>query len=123
MNRKKIFAIGVAVLLVTGSSTFAQLLPEDPTQGARLFVNKGCVKCHSLKGEGGKIGPDLGKIDLGDTQLDLAAKLWNHIPSMILGMERARIMKPSLTGEELTQISAYLYFFKFFDEPGNPTRG
>ena len=26
-------------------------------------------------------------------------------------------------GEELTEISAYLYFFKFFDEPGNPTRG
>lgn len=123
MSRKRIFAIGVAVLLVAGSSAFAQLLPEDPTKGARLFVGKGCVKCHSLKGEGGKIGPDLGKIDLGDTQLDLAAKLWNHIPSMILGMERARIMKPSLTGEELTEISAYLYFFKFFDEPGNPTRG
>jgi cytochrome c2 len=123
MNRKKIFVIGVAVLLVAGSSAFAQLLPEDPTKGARLFVSKGCVRCHSLKGEGGKIGPDLGKIDVGDTQLDLAAKLWNHIPSMISGMERARIIKPSLTGEELTEISAYLYFFKFFDEPGNPTRG
>ena len=42
---------------------------------------------------------------------------------MISGMERARIIKPNLTGEELTEISAYLYFFKFFDEPGNPTRG
>jgi len=123
MNRKKIFAIGVAILFVAGSSAFAQLLPEDPARGARLFVSKGCVKCHGLKGEGGKTGPDLGKIDLGDTQLDLAAKLWNHIPSMIVGMERARVIKPNLTGEELTEISAYLYFLKFFDEPGNPTRG
>ena len=123
MNRKKIFAIGVAILFVAGSSAFAQLLPEDPAKGARLFVSKGCVKCHGLKGEGGKTGPDLGKIDLGDTQLDLAAKLWNHIPSMIVGMERARLIKPNLTGEELTEISAYLYFLKFFDEPGNPTRG
>ena len=123
MSRKKIFAMAFAILFVAGSSALAQLLPEDPAKGARLFVSKGCVKCHSLKGDGGKIGPDLGKIDLGDTQLDLAAKLWNHIPSMISGMERAKIMKPSLTGEELTEISAYLYFFKFFDEPGNPTRG
>src|SRR5512136_173798 len=97
MNRKRIFAIGVAVLLAAGSSAFAQLLPEDPARGARLFVSKGCVKCHGLKGEGGKTGPDLGKIDLGDTQLDLAAKLWNHIPTMIRGMERAKIIMPNLT--------------------------
>ena len=30
------------------------------------------MKCHAIKGEGSKIGPDLGKIDLGDTRLDLA---------------------------------------------------
>ena len=61
MNRKKIFAIGVAILFVAGSSAFAQLLPEDPAKGARLFVSKGCVRCHALKGEGGKIGPDFGR--------------------------------------------------------------
>ncbi len=105
------------------SLVFAQILPEEPTKGARLFVNKGCVKCHALKGEGGKIGPDLGKIDFGDTQLDLAAKIWNHIPSMILSMERTRMIKPTLNGQEFAEISAYLYFLKFFDEPGNPAQG
>ena len=99
------------------------LIPEDPAKGARLFVSKGCVKCHALKGEGGKIGPDFGRVDLGDTLLDLASKLLNHIPPMIQGMERVRMTKPNLTGEEITDISAYLYFLKFFDEPGNPTRG
>ena len=113
----------ITILSLTCSFAFAQLLPEDPTKGARLFTGKGCVRCHALKGEGGKIGPDFGRVDLGDTQLDLAAKLWNHIPSMIIGMERAKIIKPNLTGEEFTEISAYLYFLKFFDEPGNPTRG
>jgi mono/diheme cytochrome c family protein len=111
-------------VLLYSTVTLAQPpLPQDPTRGARLFVSKGCVKCHALKGEGGKVGPDLGKIDLGDTQLDLAAKLWNHIPTMTKGMERAKIIKPNLTGEEITEISAYLYFLKFFDEPGNPTQG
>jgi mono/diheme cytochrome c family protein len=121
--RKANIVVGIVILLIA-SSLFAQPpFPHDPTRGARLFINKGCVKCHALKGEGGKEGPDLGKIDLGDTQLDLAGKLWNHIPSMTRGMERAKIIKPNLTGEEFTEISAYLYFLKFFDEPGNPTRG
>lgn len=123
MNRKRTVYGGVIILLFMGSFAFAQLLPEDPAGGARLFVSKGCVKCHALKGEGGKIGPDFGRIDLGDTQLDLAGKMWNHIPSMIIGMERVKMIKPKLTGKEFSELSAYLYFIKFFDEPGNPTKG
>jgi len=124
MSKKKIVYLVITIsFLFNGSYTLAQLLPEDPAKGARLFVSKGCVKCHALKGEGGKIGPDFGRIDLGDTQLDLAGKMWNHIPTMIMGMERVRMIKPSLTGTEFTDLSAYLYFIKFFDEPGNPTRG
>src|SRR4030042_5385906 len=118
-KRKKFFFIGIALpLFLRGAFTFAQLLPEDPTKGARLFTTKGCVKCHALKGEGGKTGPDLGKIDLGDSQLDLAAKLWNHIPSMMGGMKRARILKTRLKAEEFTDIAAYLYFLKFFINRG-----
>lgn len=48
----------ILILILISSLTFAQLLPEDPTKGSRLFVNKGCVRCHSLKGEGGNVGPD-----------------------------------------------------------------
>ena len=124
MNRKnKLFIGTILMTILVLSPAFSQTLPDDPARGARLFVNKGCVKCHALKGEGGKTGPDLGKIDLGDTQLDLAAKLWNHIPSMVAGIERAKILKPNLTGEELGSIAAYLYFLKYFDEPGDATKG
>ena len=111
------------LLLALAPCAFGQVFPEDPTQGSQLFVSKGCVKCHALKGEGGKIGPDLGKIDLGDTQLNLAAKIWNHAPSMTAEMESTGMIKPTLTGEELAEISAYLYFLRFFDEPGNPAKG
>ena len=124
---KRITRIGcVAILffLVLYSVPFAQaLFPEDPTKGSRLFVTKGCSKCHALKGEGGRGGPDLGKVDLGDSQLELASSLLNHIPSMTQDMARTKVLKPNLNGDELTEISAYLYFLKFFDEPGNATRG
>jgi cytochrome c2 len=124
MYRKKILTAGtILILILISSFTFAQLLPEDPTKGSRLFVSKGCVRCHALKGEGGKIGPDFGRVDLGNTQLDMAAKLSNHIPSMNVGMKRGKMIKPNLTGQEFTEISAYLYFLKFFDELGEATRG
>jgi mono/diheme cytochrome c family protein len=122
MTKKAIMITG-AVSFLIATSLIAQPPPEDPTKGSRLFVNKGCVRCHAFKGDGGKIGPDFGRVDLGDTQLDMAAKLWNHIPSMKAGMERAKMIKPNLTGEEFSEISAYLYFLKFFDEPGEATRG
>jgi mono/diheme cytochrome c family protein len=124
MNKKRVFlASAVVLFFFISSNAFAQTLPEDPSRGARLFATKECVRCHALKGEGGKIGPDFGRIDLGDTQLELASKLVNHTPSMIAGMERAKMIRPSLTGEEFSAISAYLYFLRFFDEPGNGTRG
>jgi mono/diheme cytochrome c family protein len=118
--------LGAAFILFSllGSSVWGQtVIPEDPAKGARLFTSKGCIKCHAFKGEGGKTGPDLGRIDLGNTLLDLASKLLNHIPPMLQGMERMRMTKPNLTGEEITDISAYLYFLKFFDDPGNGTQG
>ena len=113
----------IIVLLFASTSAVAQILPEDPSRGGQLFVSKGCVKCHAVQGEGGKTGPDLGRIDLGGTQLDLAAKIWNHAPSMIAEMEHAGIAQPTLTGQEFTEITAYLYFLRFFDEPGNAASG
>ena len=35
---------------------------------------------------------------------------------MITDMEREGIAKPTLTGQEYTEITAYLYFLRFFDE-------
>jgi cytochrome c551/c552 len=113
----------ITVLLSVTTAAFAQILPEAPSRGGQLFVSKGCVKCHAVQGEGGKTGPDLGRIDIGGTQLDLAAEIWNHTPSMTAEMEHAGIAKPTLTGQEFTEITAYLYFLRFFDESGNVASG
>jgi len=125
MDKITIISRGMAVVLLFLLAPFAsgQVIPEDPNRGGQLFVNKGCAKCHAIKGEGGKIGPDLGKIDLGDTQLNLAAKIWNHTPSMMVEIERTGMIKSTLTGQEFADLSAYLYFLRFFDEPGNRARG
>ena len=125
MNRTTRVLTGTIVILlfVLVPFAFGQVIPEDPTQGGRLFVSKGCANCHAIKGEGGKIGPDLSTIDLGNTRLNLAAKIWNHTPSMMAQMESKGMTQPTLTGQELAELAAYLYFVRFLDEPGNPTKG
>lgn len=113
----------IIVLLFASPSAIAQILPEDPSRGSQLFVSKGCVKCHAIQGEEGKSGPDLGFVGLDSTQLELAAEIWNHTPSMIAHMEHEGIAKPTLTGQEFSEITAYLYFLRFFDKPGNAASG
>jgi putative heme-binding domain-containing protein len=43
----------------------AKPVPGNPEHGAELYRAKGCANCHSLKGEGGVIGPDLATIGSG----------------------------------------------------------
>ena len=38
-------------------------------------------------------------------------------------MEREGIAKPTLTGQEYTEITAYLYFLRFFDKAGDAAQG
>ena len=35
------------------------ILPGRPTGGQRLFEQKGCIECHSVKGRGGQAGGEL----------------------------------------------------------------
>jgi mono/diheme cytochrome c family protein len=73
-------AISLLLFLLLHSIPLAQTLPEDPGKGEQLFISKGCVNCHGPRSEERNRGPDLSKVDLGDTQLDLAARIWNHTP-------------------------------------------
>ncbi len=45
------------------------------TAGARLFVAKGCVACHALRGQGGQVGPTLDDVDQRVSRGDLLRRL------------------------------------------------
>ncbi len=47
--------IGVAALIVAGVLLVFQSQPD----GKELFHSEGCIGCHTFRGEGGEIGPDL----------------------------------------------------------------
>ncbi len=103
------------------------LLPEDPLEGAKIFEQKGCVRCHALAGEGGKIGPDLGKIYLKGSLYDIAGILWNHAPIMSQRMHELKIQRPQFMPQEMSNLiaflSAYQYYLGHLGKPGDPSIG
>ncbi len=126
--RKTHVAVGILFLLlafvvVAMSANPEYPLPENPAKGATIFVNKGCVKCHAIKGVGGAVGPDLGKVRIMGSLLEMAGIMWNHSLSMSEMMRDTRIVIPQFTSEEMSSIIAYLYYVNYFDEPGDPEKG
>ncbi len=102
-------------------------LPDNPTAGARLFVAKGCERCHGLNSRDARVGPDLGRIHFRGTIMDLAGAFWNHSPVMREKMQDLKIQAPTLTSREMTDLLAFLTAYRYYltevGQPGNPAAG
>lgn len=97
--------------------------PGNPISGQRLFTDKGCVRCHSIFANGGKVGPDLARKDLFESATEIAGAMWNHGPQMWAKMQQTGIPKPSFSANELADVISYLYFVRYTDEVGNAENG
>lgn len=98
--------------------------PGDPVSGEALFDDKGCAGCHAIRGQGGKIGPDLaGPGRLEGSLIQVAGTMWNHAPTMWARMAERRTEIPSLSVEEMADLVSYLYLVQVIDAPGDPGRG
>ena len=102
-------------------------LPDNPTAGARVFVEKQCVRCHGLGADEGRIGPDLGRIHFRGTVLDLAGMFWNHAPVMREKMVDLKIVTPHLDAREMADLVAFLTAYRYYltevGQSGNPAAG
>ncbi len=112
-------SLGVAPLAAQTPSPFA----GDPTAGRSLFLQRGCLHCHSIWGSGGTLGPDLAIVGAGRSMQQLAGMFWNHTPRMIETVRRRGVKWPTFTEEELANLISYVYYVKLFDEPGDPALG
>lgn len=102
----------------------ALTLPGDARQGWQLFFSRNCIECHSLWGEGGTRGPDLGRASpVHLSASGLAAEMCNHVPAMRAKMEEEHYQFSPLTLEEMSNLFAFLYFIRSMDEPGDPVKG
>jgi cytochrome c551/c552 len=99
-------------------------LSTDPEQGRAVFQEKGCIRCHSVNGVGGKIGPDLGGLGAEPSgPAFLVTAMWNHAPHMWAYMQAEHLSYPTLSYEEAAQVVAYLYMANRKDGKGNARHG
>lgn len=89
----------------------------NPAIGKQLFQRKGCVNCHAIKGEGGKVGPDLGRILHTHNIYQMASIMWNHSTQMRQMMEAKGIRRPEFRGDEFAHLLAYLHSLEVLADP------
>lgn len=96
----------------------------DPHEGAHLFENKGCIRCHAVHGTGGKSAPVLGAPTSARPDLNhLVTALWNHAPAMWDQMKKQSVPMPSLSEREMADLFSYLYIVQYVDVGGNAYQG
>jgi cytochrome c2 len=112
--------VGILSLMVARGGDFS----ADSSRGRHLFDTLSCVTCHSVNGEGGSIGPDLGRVvDRGFTPATLAATMWNHAPAMWAAMKQQGIHAGDMNDKAAADLFAYFYSARFFETPGDAGRG
>ena len=99
------------------------VMPGRPAEGRELFAAKGCLLCHSVGGQGGRVAPDLAGRRTHRGLTAFAAAMWNKAPAMTAAMRARGIAVPRLSAGELTDLIAYLYSMQYFAESGDARRG
>lgn len=117
----------------------------DPLRGAKLFVSRGCVNCHSYGGNGGTDAPPLdymaGHLSAREVA-NMSGSIWNHAPAMVSAFQEEGVPFPTFSDFEMADLVAYLHSKapgraaapagrgsehgaaeKGPTEPGNPARG
>lgn len=99
------------------------LAPGNPNRGRKIFVSKGCSKCHRDRGDGVYGAPNLVESPLHRSAEGIAGTMWNHALSMHELMREHGMEWPAFTTTEMADLIAYLYFLPFEDRPGDAARG
>ena len=99
------------------------VLPGRADEGRRLFAEKRCAGCHSVRGEGGRVGPDLAERALHLSMTEFAAAMWNKVPAMMKAMKARDLSVPQLLPQEMADLVAYLYSVRYFAPLGDSRMG
>jgi cytochrome c2 len=82
--------------------------PGDPRRGQELVNAKGCLRCHSIRGKGGRVGPDFAKIRGLDQPANVVSAMWNHGAAMEQKIREATLAWPTLKADEMAHIVGFL---------------
>ncbi len=123
MKTLKVAALATAIGLASVTTIWAQsdhgdavttrlLMPIlNADRGMELFASKGCATCHSVNDVGGEDASPLDAHNMDEymNPFDLAAKMWLMAPYMIAAQEDELGEQILFTGDELSNIIAFLH--------------
>ena len=80
----------------------------DPVKGQVTLVSKGCLKCHRVRGEGGRIGPELAeRRAVYAPAATWGATMWAHTPRMAAAAIQQGILYPRFSGDEMVHLLGF----------------
>ena len=82
--------------------------PGDYKRGKKAFKEKACVRCHSIGGDGGSVGPPLDAYASAASPVKMLTAMWNHGPAMVRRFRMLGMKPASFKGSETADILAYL---------------
>ena len=104
-------------------STNTREISGNAELGWGVFQSR-CMQCHSVRGQGGSVGPELGpERDLPLTTGQFASVLWNHAPAMLRQARESGISPPVLQGNDMADLRAFLASLRYFEPIGSPLVG
>jgi cytochrome c2 len=112
-----------APIPVSGSGQALPSVSGNPTHGRDVFIEKGCLSCHAIRGSGGKVGPDLASALVDKGIGGIAAALLNHYPQMQAALHKQKVAPPVFSSTEMDDLIAYLLFINFARESGSAEKG
>jgi mono/diheme cytochrome c family protein len=81
--------------------------PGDVGRGRQLLTMKGCLDCHSVRGQGGKAAADLAAVKGLDSPAAIIAALWNHSFGLERVGDRGKTW-PELRPTDVADLAAFL---------------
>ncbi|MFQ5847236.1 MAG: c-type cytochrome [Candidatus Methylomirabilales bacterium] len=82
--------------------------PGNPSKGRTLVANKGCLRCHAVRGKGGNFAVDFARVKSFVSPAAVISALWNHALVMERVTEVQRITWPRFRPQEMGDLVAYL---------------
>jgi len=93
-------------------------------RGWQLFQQKGCIRCHAVSSESGRIGPRLGsERSLPPTLSEFGAAMLNHYPAMQNAMRAEGAEVPRFEHHDMTDVAVFLYSLHYLEPSGSPQIG
>lgn len=88
------------------------LPPMNSARGRALFMEKGCIACHSVNGVGGDVGPAINAADMPEPMnaFEFAARMWRGAGAMIAMQEDEQFGgQIELSGQDIADLVAFAH--------------